>query len=368
MRKPLKIIITGGVTGGHLFPGIAIAEEFLRYDEKNEIIFVTIGNDFEKRALARKGFELKTIKSAGVKGIGIFGKIKAAAMLLIGVMKSARIISKFKPDIIIGVGGYSSAPLMFAASFFKVKTAIHEQNSIPGLTNRILAKKAENIFISFEESKKFFDEKKVIFTGNPLRKEIIEAAKKDGIEDNDFRAEKKFTVFITGGSQAAKSIDNAVLDSINFLENKKELFLIHQSREKDKEKIRTVYSDNGIENIVEPFFIDMASLYKKADLIIARAGAGTIAEITAMGKAAIYIPFPYAADNHQEFNALSLTEKKAGEMILENGLSGRKLAERINYYFTNKEQLKEMRACARKLGMSNSSRNIIENCYRMLSV
>jgi UDP-N-acetylglucosamine--N-acetylmuramyl-(pentapeptide) pyrophosphoryl-undecaprenol N-acetylglucosamine transferase len=368
MQKPLKIIITGGVTGGHLFPGIAIGEEFLKHNENNKIVFVSIGNDFEKKMFSTNKFEFKTIQASPIKGASISGTIKALFKLFKGVISGFRIIKDFNPDIVIGVGGHSSAPIMIAAKLLNIKTALHEQNTIPGMTNRILSKISDRIYISFEDSDKFFNKNKVLLTGNPLRSQILNTIEKNE-EDNNIKKNEKFTIFVTGGSQSARSINKTIIESLDYLKIKKDdLFFIHQSRYEDKEKIKDAYIKHGIKYMVEPFFMDMASLYKKADLIICRAGAGTIAEITAMGKAAIYIPFPYAADNHQEFNALSLVKKNAGEMILEKNLSGKLIFEKILYYFTNRQKLIEIGKNAKNLSMPNAALIIIKDCYRILSV
>ncbi len=359
--KSVKIIITGGVTGGHLFPAIAIAEELIKQNRNAEILFVSIGNDFEKKILFKKGFKLKSIKTPKLKGTTIFKKIKALIKLPIAVFMAAIIVKKFSPKLIIGVGSYSSAPVLIAGRLFGIKIAICEQNIIPGITNRYLSKIANRIYITFKDSKKYFNNKKTLHTGNPLRKEIIKAEKTEKISDD-----KSFTVLIIGGSQGASGINKAVADSLNHIEKKQKIRFIHQSGNKDLKKVKEEYLNHKIKNTVCAFIDDIASVYQKADIIIARAGATTISEITALGKAAIYIPFPYAADGHQELNAKILEKAGACEVISEKNFDGKKMAEKLKYYGANINKLTEMGKKAKKFGKTNAVEIITDDIMKNL--
>ncbi|MBW1650357.1 MAG: undecaprenyldiphospho-muramoylpentapeptide beta-N-acetylglucosaminyltransferase [Deltaproteobacteria bacterium] len=361
MTNTNKIIIAGGVTGGHLFPAIAIAEEILKREPKTEILFVSIGNDFEKKILSKKGFKLKSIKTPKLKGTTILKKIEALIKLPAAVFAALIIIKKFSPNLIIGVGSYSSAPVLIAGKLFGIKIAICEQNIIPGITNRYLSKIANRIYIAFKNSEKYFNNKKILHTGNPLRKEIIKAEKTETISDN-----KNFTVLIIGGSQGAFAINKAVTDSLNHIKNKQKITFIHQSGINDQKKVKNQYSNHKIKNTVCAFIDDIASVYQKADIIIARAGATTISEITALGKAAIYIPFPYAADGHQELNAKTLEKVGACEVISEKNLDGKKLAEKLKYYGANINKLKEMGKKAKKFGKINAAEIIANDIIKNL--
>lgn len=344
--KHIKTIITGGVTGGHLFPAIAIAEELLKRDEKTAILFISIGNTFEKKILGKKGFEIKSISAPKLKGTSVIKKIGALIKLPAAILNALTIIKKFQPDLIIGVGSYSSAPVIIAGRLLKIKIALCEQNIIPGITNRYLSKIAERIYITFEDSKKYFNEKKTLYTGNPIRKEIVEAAKNIKKPQRD----KDFTVSVIGGSQGATSINDAVISSLSYLKDKRNIAFIHQTGINDEEKVKNGYLTHNIKNTVQPFFYDMASVYKKSDIIIARAGATTISEITALGKAAVYIPFPYAADGHQELNAKVLEKAGACEIISENNLDGRNLAEKFEYYKADCGRLEKIEKKAKEFG------------------
>ncbi|MBU1149559.1 MAG: undecaprenyldiphospho-muramoylpentapeptide beta-N-acetylglucosaminyltransferase, partial [Proteobacteria bacterium] len=288
------MIIAGGGTGGHLFPGIAIAEEFLRRDPQNHVLFIGTERGLEKKILGRMGFPLRILKVEGLKGRGALRT--AAALLKIpgSLIASFRIIRDFCPDVVIGVGGYASGPAVLAARLMGVKTAIAEQNAIPGLTNRILGRFAQKIFLAFSASKQWFPAGRTRVTGNPIRAAFFEEKTEDRKKD------RRFTLLIFGGSQGAHAINRFVIESLDgLLPLKDELRFIHQTGEKDREIVAAAYLERGMEAEVSPFIVDMATAYRSADLLVCRAGATSIAEITAGGKAAILIPFPFAAADHQ---------------------------------------------------------------------
>lgn len=366
---PVNIIITGGGTGGHLFPGIAIAEEFKLRNNKNNILFAGTGNEFEKRILKEK-FTLKTVRSMGIKGMGVKAKIKSILTIPKGMLDSFKIIRNFKPDMVIGMGGYSSGPVILTAWLLGIKTAIHEQNTIAGITNRILGPIVDIIFTSFAKTKALAENNKLIISGNPVRKVFLQTKKirKDLNSSKDI----SFTVLITGGSQGAHSINLAMIDALQYLKNKENIYFIHQTGKADAPKITKSYIKNGIKHTVQPFFNNMDELYQKANLIICRAGATTIAEITAMGKAAIFIPFPFAADNHQECNAKALVDNNAAFMILEKNLldenkkfNGKKLMEKIILLSEKKDELKTLEKNLKKFGKNDAAKVIVDQCYKI---
>ncbi|CAN2049310.1 UDP-N-acetylglucosamine--N-acetylmuramyl-(pentapeptide) pyrophosphoryl-undecaprenol N-acetylglucosamine transferase [Candidatus Magnetomoraceae bacterium gMMP-1] len=361
----VNIIISGGATGGHLFPGIAIAQAFKEKNPENKILFLGTGRPIEKTVLPAAGFEHKTISAEGLKRTGLFTQIRALFKIPIGMYQAARIFWNFKPDLVLGVGGYSSGPVVIAARIMGIKTAIQEQNSVPGLTNRVLSHFANKIYVSFPYTKSFFSEKKVLFTGNPVRKELLShlPRKKD--------KNSPFTVFIIGGSQGAHAINMAVIESLDYLaksqeDGKQNIFIIHQTGTQDEDEVTDAYKKSKIPCLVRPFFHDMAEQYEKADLIICRAGATTVAELTALGKAAVFIPFPFAADNHQQINAEFMVHEGAAEMILQSDLNEKILAEKIMYYKSNKKILSKMQIQAGNLAKSDAAYMITEDCYRLL--
>lgn len=353
----MKILIAAGGTGGHLFPGIALAEEFLRRDKENSILFTGSGRDLEKNILTGRGFQLKQINVEGIKGKGVIKVIKALLKIFGSIVQSSRIIRNFSPDVVIGVGGYASGPVVIAAHFAGIKTVITEQNVIPGMTNRILGKFVDKACITFFETARWFSQKKVELTGNPIRSGFSLPVNTEG------RRSAKFTIFIFGGSQGAHSINMAMLDSLGFFEQIKDsLKIIHQTGNKDFEEISRGYKKYGMDATVMPFVDDMVSLYQSADLLVCRAGATSLAEITAMGKASILVPFPSAANDHQMKNALKLKETGAAEIVPDKDLSGKLLSEIIIRFFRNPKKIEEMENRSVKLGNNRAAEKIVDIC------
>jgi len=360
----MRIVIAGGGTGGHLFPGIAIAQEFMERNSENRVLFVSTGKPFEISVLAETGFAHKRIPSEGIKGRGLWRKMIALSKVPWGMVASMGILWRFQPDLVVGVGGYSAGPVVLGAWLLRKPIVLHEQNLLPGITNRMLAPLADRIYVSFQKTSEFFSAKKVRVSGNPVRKEIRESGKKDASEID---ASRPFTVLILGGSQGAHSINVAVMEAMAHLKDKDRFLFIHQTGTADEAPIRDAYRVHGIAGTVGAFFMDMASQFRKADLVICRAGATSVAEITAMGKAAIYIPYPYAADNHQVLNAESLVAAGAAEMIQEKDLTGPGLAEKIEHYRTRPEALDRMAAAAAAYGKPEAAADLVSDCYRLVT-
>lgn len=358
----MKVIIAGGGTGGHLFPGIALAHELKRRDSSVEIMFIGTKIGIESRVVPKEGFKIKYIYAEGFTGKGIFKKIKSISKIPAGTFQSMMILNNFKPDIVIGVGGYAFGPVGMASILLKYPMVIQEQNLFPGITNRMLGRFADLIFTSFEGSGKFFSGRKIYFTGNPVRKEITE------IHHSLITIyHSPFTILIFGGSQGAHRINLTMIDSIKSLEKVRDsVFIIHQTGEKDFELVKKAYEENKFNGEVVPFIYNMADVYRRADLIICRSGATTISEITACGKAAILIPFPFAVNNHQEINALALKEHNAAEMILEKELHGELLADMILSLMQDKERLANLERGSRKMGKPEAALKIVEQCYKII--
>jgi UDP-N-acetylglucosamine--N-acetylmuramyl-(pentapeptide) pyrophosphoryl-undecaprenol N-acetylglucosamine transferase len=365
--KALRVVIAGGGTGGHLFPGIAIAQEFLEKNAENNILFVGTGKPFEISILSETGFAHKRITAEGFKGRGVWHQLVSISKVPKGIIESILILKDFKPHIVIGVGGYSAGPLVMGARLLGIKIVLHEQNILPGITNRILSRFADRIYVSFAETIMGVTPKKIRFTGNPVRKEIVQCAEISINTDMQApKKEKKFTILILGGSQGAHRINMALLEALLYLENRKNIFFVHQTGTQDETQVKQRYDEYGIENDTRAFFKDMALQYQNADLIICRAGATTVAEIKAVGKGVIFIPFPLAADNHQVLNARSLEKAGAAEMILEKNLNGKVLAERIDFYVQRPEALQQMASRSRDLGRVDSAVMIVDDCYELV--
>jgi len=368
----MRMIIAGGGTGGHLFPGIAIAKSFQSKDHSNAVLFVNSGTRFEKDVLKREKYEYKCIPSAGFKGKKIFSKLSSVLKIPAGIFKSILIITAFKPDIVVGIGSYSSGPAVLAAWLMRISIVIHEQNILPGVTNRILFNLANRIYLSFDCDDKHAgsvlkkrQKKKAIVTGNPVRFMVADQQKSQKDINKKDDDSKPFTVLILGGSQGAQSINFAVMEAIDYLD-KKDFFIVHQTGIKDEEYVNNYYEKKFVFCKVKSFFSDINKQYAKADLIICRAGATTVAEITALGKCALFIPYPFASDNHQVLNARYLVNSDAGDMILQNNLDGKILAEKIKFYKLHPEIIKSIEQKSKKLGRLQAAEIIINDCYKLL--
>lgn len=365
----MRVIIAGGGTGGHLFPGIAIAMEFIAKDPESSILFVGTGNPFEKSTVGKAGFNHKSITAEGIKGRGFFKTMRSLFKIPIGMFESFKIIKGFNPHIVVGVGGYSAGPVILTAWLLGVKTALHEQNIIPGITNRILARFAGRIYISFEGTKLPAAFGKTLVAGNPLRREIINAAKDAAKADivSGSGSQKPFTVLVLGGSQGAHSINMAIGEALTHIKAKEKYFFVHQTGASDEKRVAGFYAQYGIPCIVKSFFDDMAKRYGQADLIICRAGATTVAEVTAMERGAIFIPYPFAADDHQAKNARALSDAGAAEIITETDLNGKMLAERIEYFAGHSGELYKMAAAAKKFSRPDAAEIIVNDCYEIVN-
>lgn len=359
----MRLLIAGGGTGGHLFPGIAVAEEFLARDPDNEVLFVGTEHGIEGRLLPRLGFRHEFITAAGIRRKNRLSQIKGLAMLLYGYSQSRKILRQFRPQLVLGVGGYASGPVLMAARGLQIRRFIHEQNAIPGLTNKFLSRFVEKIFISLEESQKFFPAEILVLTGNPVRKEIL--AKMGQTEGEPREKRTTFNVLVFGGSAGAHSINMAVSAALPLLRGVRErLSITHQTGEKDLPEVRSAYQAEQLQGKVVPFIEDMAAAYGDADLIVCRAGATTIAEVTACGKPCIFIPYPHAVDDHQRLNAEALLKKGAGFMLLERELSGETLAQLILELMNDPRQLNVTGDNARGLARVEAARAIVDEMMK----
>ena len=352
--QKMKIIIAAGGTGGHIYPGIAVAKEILRRDEKSEVLFVGTARGLETKIVPENGFQLSLINSAGLKNVGFVGKLKGLFILPKSFLEARTIIKEFKPDVVIGAGGYVSGPVLLMAALMKVPTLVMDSNALPGFTNRQLARFVDKAALTFEESLAYFGNKGVV-TGNPVRKEFFDIEPK-------MRGEK-LNILIFGGSQGARAINNAMADALAILPKEK-LQITHQTGESDFEKIKEVYSRSDFQNSnVRPYISNMVEEFAKADLVICRAGATTCAELSAAGKAGIMIPLPTAADDHQRKNAEALQNAGAAKMILQKDLNGESLANEILNLINSPEKIGAMEASAKKLARKDAAEvtvNIIE--------
>jgi len=359
-------VVAGGGTGGHLFPGIAVAKELETRFENVRVLFVVGHDRMEQGILSRYGYEAKSIDVEGLKGRGWGRGITVMFKLPKSIFQSVSILRKFPPNVVLGMGAYSAGPLCLAAKLMGIPTAIHEQNSYPGFTNRLLSRLVDRVFISFEESRdKVGNPRRVVLTGNPVREELFGVYEKGREEKREER--KKFTVLVVGGSQGARIFNENVPRILSLMKTRgKDPEVIHQTGRADYEKVKEDYLRKGSKGEVLAFIDDMAGAYHRADLVVARAGATTIFELAALGKPSILVPFPYATNDHQRINALTLCRAGAAEMILQNEFTAERLADLLGKFMEDREALKEMGEKARKMGRPDAARVIVDELVEMM--
>ncbi|MSP37859.1 MAG: undecaprenyldiphospho-muramoylpentapeptide beta-N-acetylglucosaminyltransferase [Deltaproteobacteria bacterium] len=353
----MRVIFAGGGTGGHLFPGLAVAREFQRRDGAVEILFVGTEQGIEFRVLPKEGFKLETLTVKGIKGRGLRGIVEALYDVPASLWRSLKIINQFCPDCIVGLGGYASGPLLLAGKLKKIRCAIMEQNLRPGFTNKLLARWVDRVFTAYSKSADYLPGARVIESGNPVRwRELPKISRGE-----------KFSLLIFGGSLGARRINFALVDALKeLIDLGTEISITHQTGQADFAAIQKAYGALPFEAEIMPFIDKMDEAYARADLVICRAGATTLAELTAFGKAAILVPYPYAIYDHQRGNAQALHERGAAQMILDQDLTGTRLAECIRSYFTDPSRLERMAAAARAMGRPDAAARIVEECYALV--
>ncbi|MCP4444063.1 MAG: undecaprenyldiphospho-muramoylpentapeptide beta-N-acetylglucosaminyltransferase [Myxococcales bacterium] len=352
-----RLLIAGGGTGGHLFPGIAVAEELLTRVPSAELLFVGTARGIEARVVPELGWDIELIEVSGLKTVGALGVVRGALRIPGSLRQSRRILEQFRPDAVVGVGGYASGPVVLAAKLMGIKTAILEQNSIPGLTNRILGRFAHRIFLSFAHSESFFSSKKSALVGNPIRRQILDSLQEDGKD-----ADEPFRLFIFGGSQGAKAVNEMCAQAASLLSAQGlRPSIVHQTGKATQEATEAMYAKAGIEADCRAFISDMAEEYRAADLIVARAGATTIAELGIVGRPAILVPYPYAANNHQELNAEEMVEAGAALMLKQQGPEdGKRLAAMLKHLMTDTAKRRTMANAMRTLGRPDAAKQIVD--------
>ncbi len=364
-KGPIRMLLTGGGTGGHLFPGIAAAEALCRQRPGSEVLFVGTRRKMDKTSLARYGFAVRSIHCLGLKGKSLVSTVQALAMLPLSFIEAAFQIVRFRPDIVLGVGGYVTGPVVAMARMLRVPTVIHEQNSVPGLANRKLGTLVDRICLSLPGSEEYFFEKKVTLTGNPVRRDILNLAQ----EERKPGGESKMTVLILGGSQGAHRVNELASEAlISCRKNARpDLAIIHQTGAADEEVIKKRYDESGIKAHVAAFFADIPEMYRKADLLVSRAGATTLAELAVLGKPAILIPYPYAADNHQEKNARYYCDGGGALMFMERDLTEAVLADTVRQLLIDQKRLREMAIAMKKLAYPKAAEEIIDVCLQLVA-
>ena len=367
MNETLRVIIAGGGTGGHLYPGIAVARELLMRRPDARISFAGTSRGIEARVVPGEGFTLDLIRSGGLKGKATGDRARGAALLPLGMLDAWRLVSAIRPHLVIGVGGFSSGPVVLAAALRGVPTMVLEQNAVPGLTNRLLAPFVRAAAVSFDQTQAFFGSKAFV-SGNPVRPEFLASAEphpESGGRD-DTSESSTTGVLVFGGSQGAHAINVAMVEAASELAaGRPHLRLTHQTGERDVEMVRDAYRRAGLEAEVEPFLFDMGRRIRQADLIVCRAGATTLAEITAVGKAAILVPLPTATDDHQRKNAEALAATGAADVLPQTEATGAALARRILWLAADGHARTRIARAARALAKPDAARIIVDRALEL---
>lgn len=351
----MRLLLAGGGTGGHLFPAVALAQELLAREPDAEVLFVGTARGIEARVLPQLELPLETIDISGLVGKGLSGKLAVLPKLLRSVHQSLKIIERFKPDVVVGVGGYASGPVALAAKLRRCPLLLHEQNAWPGLTNRILGRWADKVCVTFKETRSAFADQRSLVTGNPVRRELTRSM---------VPAEGPPTLLVFGGSRGARAINQAMISVLPQLAKWHDrLRIIHQTGSDDLATVSEGYRAAGWQQVeVSAFIDDMAAAYQRAHLVLCRAGATTIAELTCCGRPAILVPYPHASGDHQTTNARSLAKRGAALMLPQTEMTAPNLAALLDNLLGDRERLLDMAGVARSLGRLDAAEVILDQC------
>ncbi|MDF1506678.1 undecaprenyldiphospho-muramoylpentapeptide beta-N-acetylglucosaminyltransferase [Robertmurraya sp. DFI.2.37] len=351
----MKIVVSGGGTGGHIYPALALIREIQKENKDAEFLYIGTEQGLEGKLVPRENIPFKSIHISGFKRKLSVDNIKTVYRFIKGVADSKKMLKEFKADVVIGTGGYVCGPVVYAAAKLGIPTIIHEQNSVPGLTNKFLSRYVNKVAICFEEAKSFFPSEKVVFTGNPRASEVLE---QDGVKGRLSVGLKldEPAVLIFGGSRGARPINEAVVKSLSEFGNKPYQILYITGDVHFNDVLKEVeLVGNPTNVIIKPFVHNMPEVLAGIDLTVSRAGATTLAELTSLGIPSILIPSPYVTNNHQEKNALALSEHGAAKLLVEKELTSKKLVEEIDLVLLDQEQLAIMKKSAKELGVQDAA-------------
>ena len=351
-EKNVKLVITGGGTGGHVFGGIAIAQEFLSQSKSNETLFIGSSEGMEVRLVPKAGYKLETLKLGKLVGQSWFKRLSTLIQIPVAILKCYRILKRFNPDMVVGVGGYAAGPCIVAAKFLGIPIGVLEQNSVVGFTNRISAKLANQVFLAFDDIPSGIEASKCVVTGNPARSAMKPCAEKKS---------SPFNVFAFGGSQGATGINKLLTEAASHLKDlQQSLKFIHQTGERDLAWVQKTYADLQFPAEAYAFIDDMQSRYNDASVVICRAGSGTISELGATQNAAIFIPFPLAAGNHQEINARLVERAGAAKVLIQGQTDAATLANLIRELHNDSSKLSKMRQSMGQFHKPDAAKRIVE--------
>ncbi len=362
-QRTFGLAVAGGGTGGHIFPGLAVAREFRRREPGARVLYLGAAGRLEERVVPREGPAVRFhgLRVRGLKGQGPLGAVTALVLAARAVAECRREIAAFGADLLLGTGGYSSGPAAVAARTLGIPVVLQEQNAVPGLTNRLLGRIARKVFIAFEPARRFFPAGRTILAGNPVREEALGARTEIGRGAG-------LRLLVLGGSQGARGVNRLVAGALPSLAAAGlDLSFVHQSGEPERESVAAAYRAAGLSAEVASFFDMMGERYGAADLVIARAGAGTIAEIAANGRPAILIPYPHAAGDHQRVNARWLADRGGALLVEEQAADApAELARAISVLAGDRERLRLMAGASAAVGVRDAAARIVDECRRLL--
>jgi UDP-N-acetylglucosamine--N-acetylmuramyl-(pentapeptide) pyrophosphoryl-undecaprenol N-acetylglucosamine transferase len=354
-------VIAAGGTGGHLYPAVALAREFMRQDPKTRVVFVGTERGLETKVLAHEGLDLVKINALPVMGIGLTRSVKGLLSLPRSIRQSLGVLRERRADVVIGIGGYTTPPVLAAAALRRIPCAILEPNAYPGMANRALGPLVDVVFVAFESARRHFRSDRVRVVGTPIRRAFLDRKTVEAPES----ASK--IVLIFGGSQGARAINEAIIDALPRLSSlKHRIKIVHQTGEADIARVRKAYEAAALDAEIQPYLFDMPAVLGQADLVVCRAGAVTLAELTACGKPAILIPLPHAIYQHQERNARFMESAGAVEVLLQDELSGVTLATRIDVLLNDPGRLAKMADSSRRLGRLDAAEVIVQDCRNLV--
>jgi len=346
-----RVLFAGGGTGGHVFMAVALAQELKRLDPTCEVLFVGTRQGLEARLVEPLGFRLETVNIGGLNRVDVTKAVVTLARLPFTVLQGARLVGRFSPSVIVGVGGYSSGPVVLGGKLAGYPSIVIEPNAYPGMANRLLARWVDGAAIAFEEAAGQFGGKARV-TGIPIRREFFSVT--GTIADNG-----ALRLLVFGGSQGSRPINNLMCEAIKWLPEDR-VKIVHQTGKADHERVQSAYGQLGRKAQVVEFIHEMPQVFARTDLIIARAGASTVAELTAAAKACILIPFPKAADDHQRRNALALGKRHAAVVLEQDKITGKELAETVLKLAENRDELRRMSAASKQLARPDSVEMILQ--------
>ena len=357
----MTIVIAAGGTGGHLYPAVALAREFLRRAPTTTVLFVGTARGLESNVLAHEGFDLALISAKPVMGRGLGGAVTGLCAMPVSLWQCLRILKTRRADLVIGVGGYTSPMMVLAAALIGVMRVILEPNANPGMANKAVGPFAQRVFLAFESAADSFDRAKVRVVGTPIRKAFL-----DGVQQS-LEKSGPFHLLIFGGSQGAKAVNTAVMEGLPELMTQLPLLTVtHQTGESDHGRVTEAYRRASIESHVVPFLYDMPAALRQADLVVARAGAMTVAELTACGKPAILIPLPTAIYDHQMRNAKVMEAAGAAVVIPQSALTGPMLVRTVATILRDPERLRVMGAASLSMRRIDAAEVIVRECYLLM--